>query len=96
MSSLKSIIGRRVVTLLYYAFRIFPVKKKKIFVKNFFGKGYGDSPKYIIDYLLKNYSGFDIVWSVSDDYCRGCFSACYCRLALTFLAFFSNEISQAN
>ena len=69
MSSIKNTIGRNIVTFLYYAFRVFPVKKNKIFVKNFLGRGYGDSPKYIINYLLQNYQGFDVVWSVKDNYC---------------------------
>ena len=66
MASLKNIIGRNAVISLYYIFRIFPIKKKKIFVKNFYGKGFGDSSKYIVNYLLKNYQGFDVVWSVND------------------------------
>jgi CDP-glycerol glycerophosphotransferase len=68
MSSLKNKIGRNAVILLYHAFRIFPIKQKKIFVSNFFGKGYGDSPKYIVDYLRKHYLGYDIVWVVKDNY----------------------------
>lgn len=68
MSSLKSIIGRSIVTSLYYVFRVFPINKRKVFVKNFDGQGYGDSPKYIVDYLLKNYTGYDVVWCIKDDY----------------------------
>lgn len=68
MSSLKSILGRTIAKSLYYMFRVFPIKKNKIFVNNFFGRGYGDSPKYIIDYLLNKYPGFDVVWSVKDVY----------------------------
>lgn len=68
MSSLKNRIGRNIVISLYYAFRLFPIKKRKIFVSNFFGKGYGDSPKYIIDYLRKHYQGYDVVWVVNDNY----------------------------
>lgn len=68
MSSFKKIIGRKTITLLYYIFRVFPIKRKKIFVQNFFGRGYGDSPKYIIKYLLDNYSGYDVVWSVKGEY----------------------------
>lgn len=41
---------------------LFPVKKNKIVVSNFWGKAYGENPKYIVDYLLKNYSDLDIVW----------------------------------
>lgn len=68
MSSVKSIIGRKAVTSLYYLFRIFPIKKNKIFVKNFYGRGYGDSPKYVVDYILNHYKGHDVVWCVNADY----------------------------
>lgn len=68
MASLKSIIGRNIVISLYYAFRVFPINKKKIFVKNFLGRGYGDNPKYIIDYLIHNYPEYDVVWCVKDNY----------------------------
>lgn len=68
MSSIKNIIGRNIVTVLYYVFRLFPIKKNKIFVKNFFGRGYGDSPKYIISYLLDNYKGYDVVWCINNNY----------------------------
>lgn len=68
MPSIKSILGRSFATSLYYVFRVFPIKKNKIFVKNFYGKGFGDSPKYIIDSLLKSKNGYDIVWCVKDSY----------------------------
>lgn len=31
------------------------------------GKRYGDNPKYITDYLLKNNAGYDIVWILQND-----------------------------
>lgn len=68
MINFKNILGRKIVVIFYYLFRIFPIQSKKIFVSNFFGKGYGDSPKYIIDYLINKYSDYDVVWSVIDDY----------------------------
>lgn len=68
MSSFKNIIGRNIVTTLFYVFRVFPIKSKKIYVKNFGGRGYGDNPKYIINYLLHNYSGYDVVWGVRKKY----------------------------
>lgn len=68
MSSIKSIVGRKSATTLFYLFRIFPIKNNKIFVKNFFGKGFGDSPKYVISFLLQKYKDYDIVWVVNDNY----------------------------
>ena len=41
--------------------------KRKIFVTSYYGKGYGDSPKYIIDEILKKYPNVKIVWSIKKD-----------------------------
>lgn len=67
MAKLKNVIGRHIIVLLYYILRVFPINKRKVFVQNFYGRGYGDSPKYIIDYLLRNYSGYDVVWCVKGE-----------------------------
>lgn len=42
------------------------VKKGKIVFINFTDKGYGCSPKYIADYLLKNNYKYNLVWLVKD------------------------------
>lgn len=47
---------------LYYFFRIFPIKSNKIVIMNYYGKGYGDNAKYIVEYLLKNKIDCEIVW----------------------------------
>lgn len=48
----------------YLAFyRLKPIKKNKIIAWNSLFKGFGDSPKYIIEYLCENHPGkYDIVW----------------------------------
>jgi CDP-glycerol glycerophosphotransferase len=48
--------------LLFYVFRIFPVKKNKIVVSSYAGQGYGDNGKYICNELLKRNEKLDIVW----------------------------------
>jgi CDP-glycerol glycerophosphotransferase len=53
-----------VYTALYYFFRIFPVKKNKIFVQSFSGKGYGDNPKYIVEEIVRRNIDCAIVWAV--------------------------------
>lgn len=47
---------------------ILPIKKNKIFMFSYYGGQYGDSPKYITEYILKNYpkEKFDIVWAFTD------------------------------
>lgn len=53
-------------TIIFYIFRIFPVKANKIVVSNFKGKGYGDNPKYIINEILRRQLFYDIVWIVDN------------------------------
>ncbi len=45
--------------------KIAPVKKNKIIFNSFCGKGYGDSPKYIADEILRRSRIFDLVWMVN-------------------------------
>ena len=46
-----------------YHFLLYPIKRNKITVVNYHGKGYGDNAKYIVENLTGNY---DIVWLVND------------------------------
>ncbi len=63
---MKYLVKKTLLTFLYYLFRFFPVKSNKIFVSNFYGKGYGDIPKYIVNELLVSNNKYDIVWVVKD------------------------------
>lgn len=45
-----------------YILWLFPVKQNKVVFSNYFGKGYGDSAKYILENLLKKREDLDIVW----------------------------------
>ncbi|WP_137657375.1 CDP-glycerol glycerophosphotransferase family protein [Listeria newyorkensis] len=47
-----------------YHYCFLPIEKKKIVVTAHEGRGYSDSPKYIVDELL--HQGFDIVWLIQD------------------------------
>ena len=53
-------------SLPFYLLRAFPINKTKIIFNNFDGKGYGDNPKYIAEYILKNNLEFELVWLVND------------------------------
>lgn len=70
---LKSIIYRTgILSLPFYIFRLFPINKNKIICSNFYGKGYGDSQRYIIDELLKrNNKKYDIVWVIQNENITG-------------------------
>ena len=50
----------------YVLFRFFPVKNNKIVICSYYGKGYGDSPKYIVNELLTRKKNLDIVWLVNN------------------------------
>lgn len=49
-------------------FRIFPIKNNRILFSNFFGKGYGESPKYIAEEILNNNKDYELIWLVKDKY----------------------------
>ena len=46
---------------------LFPVKKNKIVISSYYGRGYGDNPKYIVEDLLKRKLDLDIVWLVKNE-----------------------------
>lgn len=54
----------------YIIFRVFPINKNKIIFSNFIGNGYGDNPKYIAEYILKNSKKYELVWLVKNEIMR--------------------------
>lgn len=59
--------NKKLITLLYYIFRVFPIKKNKIVFCNYVGKGYGCNPKYIAEELIKRDLDLDLVWMLKED-----------------------------
>lgn len=58
---------RKILTGLWWLIcRLMPVKKNKIVVSSYYGRGYSDSPKAIVDALLKTAPALDIVWLTND------------------------------
>lgn len=49
-------------------FRIMPIKDNRILLVNFFGKGYGDNPKYIAEELLSRDNNIELIWLVKGQY----------------------------
>ena len=47
--------------------RVFPVKSNKIVISSYYGRGYGDNPKYIAEELLEREVDAEIVWLVKND-----------------------------
>ncbi len=56
----KSFIKR----MIYCPFLLFPIRKSKVVCSNFYGKGYGDNPKYIAEQLVKK--GYVVYWLCDD------------------------------
>lgn len=54
--------------LCYPILRFIPIKKNKIVIDNYWGKGYGDNAKYICNYLLSTDKKLDIVWLYEPQY----------------------------
>lgn len=59
-------IGIFIISIIYKFFWIFKIKNNKIVVVSFFGKGFGDSGKYICNELNKRSKDYDIVWLAKD------------------------------
>lgn len=60
---------RNIIALsIVYFFRLFPIKKNKLFFYSYYGSQYGCNPRYLTEYILKNYPKgyFDIVWAFND------------------------------
>lgn len=45
---------------------LFPIKKNKVVIASYKGKGYGDNAKYIVNEILQKDVACEIVWMVSD------------------------------
>lgn len=54
------------VRLFYYL----PVKKNKILFFHDFGNGFGDSPRYIAEEIIRRGLHYDMVWGVNGDNCN--------------------------
>ncbi len=53
--------------ILLHILYIFPVKKNRILFSSFEGGNYGCSPKYIFEYMYKNYgNSYEYVWCIND------------------------------
>ena len=61
---LKKIIRDLISGKYSYFFWLFPIKNNKIVVCNYYGKGFGDNGKYIVNELINQKYNYDIVWLV--------------------------------
>ena len=52
--------------LFNFCFRWVPINKNKIVIDNFFGKGYGGNPKYIVEKMLVENPNVDVIWVINN------------------------------
>ena len=64
---MKLFLKRAIRAMCWIVCWILPVDKKKVFVSNFCGQGFGDNPKYIISELLNSSMDIEIYWAISDE-----------------------------
>ncbi len=50
--------------VVWIGIHFFPVKKNRILVSSYYGRGYGDNPKYIVEELLKGEEYYEIIWTI--------------------------------
>ena len=62
-----SFADRVVSALRWNAGRMLPIQQNKIVITSFYGRGYGDNFKPIVEELLKRGENLDIVWLTADD-----------------------------
>lgn len=67
MGNLVQKLKDTIVNVTINVFNLLPIKKNKIFFFSYYGNQYGCSPKYISEYLVKNYPNkYDIVWQFNN------------------------------
>lgn len=54
----------KIISMIFYLFRVFPINDRKIVIANFGGKGYGSEGKAIADRIMEARNDLDIVWLV--------------------------------
>lgn len=59
-------LNKLIVRVIKNIFLLFPIKKQKIVFSNFYGRGYGDNPKYISEEIIRQKLPFDIVWLINN------------------------------
>ena len=47
--------------------RLLPIDSKKIVISSYYGRGYGDNPKYIVEALLKQSDRLRIIWLINSE-----------------------------
>lgn len=68
MGSKRDKVKEKVASLLVAIFRYLPIKKNKVLMMSYYGKGYDCNPKYLTEYLVAHQKQYpwNIVWVFND------------------------------
>lgn len=67
MNRLIQLLKKSIIQLPLWIFgRLCPINKKKVVVSSYYGKGFGDNPRYIVEALKSKYPDIRIIWGVTD------------------------------
>ena len=69
ISDVRDFLFIRLVPFYSFILKNKRVNKKKIVFSNFYGRGYGDNPKYIAEYILSHNLDYDLVWLIDPKRC---------------------------
>ncbi|MBR6811350.1 CDP-glycerol glycerophosphotransferase family protein [Candidatus Saccharibacteria bacterium] len=67
MHKIKTVAVRFLMTVFH---TVFPIDNKKIIITSYYGKGYGDSGKYVCEELQKRALDLKVLWAVKGDYSK--------------------------
>lgn len=62
----KDLIGRMIRRAFWHFCKIFPIQKKKVVVMSYYGRGYSDNPKFIVEEMLRQNLDYKIFWVVKN------------------------------
>lgn len=60
-------IRRLLLVFISKIFYLFPIKNNKIVICSYYGKGYGDNGKYIVEEIIDKSLNYDIVWLANSE-----------------------------
>ncbi len=65
-------LRNRIIIKLFNVLKLLPLENNKIVITNYYGKGYGDNPKYIVEEIRKRKLDYRIVWLTKPDLIGKC------------------------
>lgn len=58
---------RIIVKYIYPLLRLLPIRKKRIIFEGWWGKKYHCNPRYLYEYINRNYPEYECIWSMNDE-----------------------------